>query len=204
MKKLAFILLFFITFFISCSSESSKEENNSKINNSSDKSVSENLNENNASKDTAKNENNSTNNSSAANAESNDKDKNISEINNQNVTEKITDYIINGQENKPEAEKLKWSESFLNRIDIGSLYDQYISSGGNPNDLESISQYVTLNAPILNDWKKLFERDLYNIYGQKVTKLEPLDNDLYQAYVNIDGKDVPYVVVSARTGYFHG
>ena len=67
-----------------------------------------------------------------------------------------------------------------------------------------VVEILTLNAPILNDWKKLFERDLYNIYGQKVTKLEPLDNDLYQAYVNIDGKDVPYVVVSARTGYFHG
>lgn len=63
---------------------------------------------------------------------------------------------------------------------------------------------MTLNAPISNEWKDLFEKDLYDTYGEKVVRLEPLKDDLYQAYVVKDGSEVPYVVVSSKTGYFHG
>ena len=49
-----------------------------------------------------------------------------------------------------------------------------------------------------------FKEDLKDTYGEEVVKLEHLEGDLYQAYVNKDGSEVPFVVVSARTGYFHG
>lgn len=122
----------------------------------------------------------------------------------QNVSEKVKDYIINGQENKPEAEKLKWSKTFLNQVDIESLYNQYVKNGGNSDDLAKFAEYMTLNAPILNDWEQLFEKDFYDIYGEKVVRLEHLENDLYQAYIKKGESEIPYVVVSSRTGYFHG
>lgn len=121
-----------------------------------------------------------------------------------NITKKAKNYIFNGQENKPESEKIKWSETFLNEVDIESLYTQYIDNEGNADNLESFASYITINAPTPNNWEDLFEKDLFDAYGEKVVRLEPLMADLYQAYVIKDGSEVPYVVVSSRTGYFHG
>jgi len=67
---------------------------------------------------------------------------------NQDISDKIKNYILNGQGNKPDAAKMKWSPAFLNQVDINSLYKQYKSNGGNANDLESFAKYMTLNAPI--------------------------------------------------------
>lgn len=122
----------------------------------------------------------------------------------QDIAEKVKNYIINGQGDKPEAEKIKWSKAFLDRVDIEGLYKKYIANGGNADDLESFARYMTLNAPIPRDWQELFKKDLYNTYGEKVVKLEHLKDDLYQAYIIKNGSQVPYVVVSSRTGYYHG
>jgi tetratricopeptide (TPR) repeat protein len=126
------------------------------------------------------------------------------EISEQNISGKVKDYIINGQGDKPEALKLQWSKTFLNNVDIMSLYKKYKAAGGNGQDLESFAKYMTMNAPIPSDWKKMFGKDLYNTYGQKVTRLEYLGGDMYQAYIDNNGSEVPYVAVSSRTGYFHG
>lgn len=122
----------------------------------------------------------------------------------QNITDKIKDFIMNGQTDKSEALKIKWSNAFLDRVDIEGLYKQYIVSGGKANDLESFANYLTKNAPIPNDWEELFKKDLLESYGEKVIRIEGLNDDLYQAYIELDGSEVPYVVVSSRTGYFHG
>lgn len=120
------------------------------------------------------------------------------------LKEKVIDYILNGQGDKPDADKIKWSEQFLNKVDIDALFKQYITNGGTPDDLKSFSLYITLNAPIPSDWEKMFEADLYKTYGQEVVRLEHLEDVLYQAYIIYEGKEIPYVVVSSRTGYFHG
>ena len=129
------------------------------------------------------------------------KDKVCSE---NNITEKIKNYIINDQENKPEAQKIKWSKTFLDQVDIESLYKKYIANAGKTDDLESFANYMNLNAPIYSGWEDLFKKDLYDAYGEKVVRLEPLKDNLYQAYIVKEGSEVPYVVVSSRTGYFHG
>ena len=121
-----------------------------------------------------------------------------------NIAEKTKNYIINGQVDKPDSQKLKWSETFLNQVDIESLYKKYINNGGISEDLESFAKFMTFNAPIPTDWENLFKKDLLNAYGEKAVKIEYLNDDLYQAYVLKDGSEVPYVVVSSRTGYFHG
>ena len=125
-------------------------------------------------------------------------------ITEKNVTEKVKTYITSGQGNRPEADKFNWSKTFLDKVDIVSLYKKYKANGGNGQDLRSFARYMTYNAPIPSDWKELFKKDLYDSYGKSVVRLEYLQGDLYQAYVKINGSEVPYVVVSSRTGYYHG
>lgn len=188
MKRLKICLLLFIIFLMACSSDTSKSTNKLEDNN-------------NKPSQTSTQNDGDTSQEKQLSPDDNMKDK-VSLEN--NITEKIKNYIINGQENKSEAQKIKWSKTFLNGVDIESLYKQYISNGGNADDLESFASYMTLNAPVQSDWKDLFKKDLYDAYGEKVVRLEPLEDDLYQAYVVKEGSEVPYVVVSSRTGYFHG
>ena len=53
-------------------------------------------------------------------------------------------------------------------------------------------------------WKVDFEKNLLDNYGVKPDHYEELENGVYQVYVEIDGKIVPYVVVDSATGDYHG
>ena len=53
-------------------------------------------------------------------------------------------------------------------------------------------------------WKAAFEKSLLENYGVTPEYYEDLGNGIYQVYVNIDGKVVPYVVVDSATGDYHG
>ncbi len=120
------------------------------------------------------------------------------------IAKEIKNYIMNEQGNKSEAEKVKWSEAFLNQVNIDAVYKEYLLTGGIADDAESFAVYLTQHAPVPDNWKDLFEADFYNLNDPKIKRYEYLENELYQVYVEIDGSDVPYVVVSAKTGYFHG
>ena len=126
------------------------------------------------------------------------------EIADENMSQKVKDYILLGQVEKPAAEQLKWNAKFLEQVDIDSLYEKYVANGGNENDVEAVATYITENAPIASNWQEMFEEEINSIYGEKISKVEYLEGDLYTAYVIKDGKEVPYVTVNARTGYFHG
>ena len=53
-------------------------------------------------------------------------------------------------------------------------------------------------------WKIEFEKSLLENYGVTPEYYEDLGNGIYQVYVNIDGKVVPYVVADSATGDYHG
>ncbi len=53
-------------------------------------------------------------------------------------------------------------------------------------------------------WKTEFEKSLLENYGVKPDHYEELDEGIYQVYVEIDGKIIPYVVVDSATGDYHG
>lgn len=53
-------------------------------------------------------------------------------------------------------------------------------------------------------WKAAFEKSLLENYGVKPDHYEELENSVYQVYVEIDGKVVPYVAVDSATGDYHG
>lgn len=220
MKKLLCCLLFLGLFLTSCSSPNSESVNKPE-NKKPSKDSSQNSSNTTKDKDTSsKDKDSNLNPTDSSDEKDTTKDKPVineedtthtpptSPSNNgltqENIGAKVKDYILNGQVNKPEASKLKWSETFLNKVDFKTLYNQFISDSGDANDLEAFAIYITFNAPISSDWQTLFEQDLYNLYGEKVTSYEYLEADSYQVYVKKDNSEVPYVVVSSRTGYFHG
>lgn len=53
-------------------------------------------------------------------------------------------------------------------------------------------------------WKIEFEKSLLENYGVTPEYYEDLGNGIYQVYVKIDGKVVPYVAVDSTTGDYHG
>ena len=55
-----------------------------------------------------------------------------------------------------------------------------------------------------DSWKVEFEKNLLDSYSVKPDHYEELENGVYQVYVEIDGKIVPYVVVDSVTGDYHG
>lgn len=56
----------------------------------------------------------------------------------------------------------------------------------------------------VEDWKTTFEASLLENYGVVPDHYEDLGNGIYQVYVEIDGKVVPYVAVDSNTGEYHG
>ena len=55
-----------------------------------------------------------------------------------------------------------------------------------------------------DSWKAEFEKSLLDSYDVKPDHYEELENGVYQVYVEIDGKIVPYVAVDSATGDYHG
>lgn len=196
MKKTVLSLLLLALLLPGCSTSDSKDTDlqtsnntNSSIENSSNNSKEKDTNSQSKNKDTSSKDNNT---------------KSKNDASNKKIIEEVKNYILNGQKDKPEASKINWSKRFLEKVDLNTLYKQYISNGGKSNSVEKFAEYITKNAPIQNNWQQMFESDFSNSYEEKITKIEPLEGDLYQVYVVIDGKTVPYVVVNSRTGYFHG
>ena len=202
MKKIMACLLFCAVFLTACSSSDSKESKKLSEDNSS-KITTQDANKTNKknnveSKEIKNSTQNTVDNSENKTTTSNNSDKE------QDISKKVKEYITSGQDSKPEAQKLKWSKTFLDEVDIEKLNKEYISNGGNNEDVEKFAEYITKNAPILSNWEDLFKKDLLNQYGEEVVKVEKIEDELYQAYINKDGKEIPYVVVSSRTGYYHG
>ena len=60
------------------------------------------------------------------------------------------------------------------------------------------------NSTADDAWKVGFEKSLLENYGITPDHYEDLGNGVYQVYVEIDGKVVPYVAVDSATGDYHG
>lgn len=120
------------------------------------------------------------------------------------MSNKVREYILNGQGNALGATSMKWSAQFLNAVDIDSLYKEFVAEGGAIDDVVGVAGYITSNAPVASNWQEMFEEEFNSSYGQYPTRIEYLEGVSYQVYANIEGNEVPYVVVNSRTGYWHG
>ena len=59
-------------------------------------------------------------------------------------------------------------------------------------------------APSDESWKADFEKSLWENYNVTPEPYEDPGDGIYQVYVKIDGKTVPYVCVDSATGDYHG
>ena len=77
-----------------------------------------------------------------------------------------------------------------------------------PNEPEAPANEGTpADADTLADdeaWKTEFEKSLLENYGVTPDHYEDLGDGVYQVYVEIDGKVIPYVTVDSATGDYHG
>ena len=84
------------------------------------------------------------------------------------------------------------------------------NAGGTVEIIPSTDTDSSPDAPANEDsaaddaWKAAFEKSLLENYGIKPDHYEELENGVYQVYVEIDGKVVPYVAVDSATGDYHG
>ena len=181
MKKFVICLLFSVTLLTGCASEKDSSLDNL---------------ENKPNKETV----GSTENTNGED----DTNSNMEGQSNQKIIDEARDYILNGQQDQPEALKLKWSKTFLNETDVESLYNDFLASSSKKDDVQEFAKYITENAPILDNWEELFKKDVYETYNEKIISVKHLEDDLYEGSIIINGTETPYVVVSARTGYYHG
>ena len=119
-----------------------------------------------------------------------------------NLVHETIEYLLNGQENIRESEQLNWNPTFLQQVNFGELHQQFIAEGGAPENIEGFAQFVTLNAPIHENWEELFKIDFYAIHGIEITNLTAISGDRYRAYIEVNGVETPEVIVSARTGFY--
>lgn len=86
----------------------------------------------------------------------------------------------------------------------GSFFTQVESS--NEVDAPTDESPVADADNSVNDeaWKTEFEKSLLENYDVTPDHYEDLGNGVYQVYVEIDDKVVPYVAVGSATGDYHG
>ena len=80
--------------------------------------------------------------------------------------------------------------------------DTSISSDGDT--AEDKDTPTNEDTSVDDSWKADFEKSLLDNYGVKPDHYEELENGVYQVYVEINGKIIPYVAVDSATGDYHG
>lgn len=73
-----------------------------------------------------------------------------------------------------------------------------------PSTEETSTNADTTEETDADAWKAEFEQSLLENYGVVPDHYEYLEDGVYQVYVKIDGKIVPYVAVNSATGDYHG
>ncbi len=79
----------------------------------------------------------------------------------------------------------------------GSVVQEQVS----PAESEDLPESVASSD---ESWKTDFEKSLWENYNVAPEYYEDLGDGIYQVYVKMDGKTVPYVCVDSATGDYHG
>jgi len=112
------------------------------------------------------------------------------------------DFLLNGQEEKSELERLNWNESFLNNLDLAAIHQQFVDGGADPDDVENFAVFLTQNAPISENWQQDFKAQMLAQHQVELTRFEPIGGDDFQTFTEQNGAEVPFAIVSSRTGYY--
>ena len=118
------------------------------------------------------------------------------------VVSATIDYLLYGQDEKPESERLNWNEGFLHNLDLTALHQQFVDGGADPEDMENFALFLTHNAPILENWEQEFRLQAFTRYQVQISRIESIGGDDFQTYRLENGDEVPFAIVSARTGHY--
>lgn len=69
---------------------------------------------------------------------------------------------------------LNWSPTFLNNLSDQTILEVHtasIKNGGSDDNILDFATYLTKNAPIQENWKKLFEADFGKNYTKKLLNM---------------------------------
>lgn len=89
-------------------------------------------------------------------------------------------------------------------IDDGETVDDTATADTSDADNNGADNNGADNTKNEDSWKDAFEKSLLENYDVVPESYEDLGNGIYQVYVKIDGKTVPYVTVDSATGEYHG
>lgn len=142
-------------------------------------------------------------------------------LDSQEIKEATVDWLMNkgNDEQVAFAEKLKKVDDAYHEL-LGDNAQELLKSAacentsypwsdGSVETIEAVMDAVGLrpyekSSMESEDWKITFEESLMANYQVTVDHYEDLGDGVYQVYVMIDGKSVPYVTVDSKTGDYHG
>ena len=92
-----------------------------------------------------------------------------------------------------------------NKSELSVSTDTQVESSNEVNALTDETPAVDADTSANDEaWKTEFEKSLLENYGVTPDHYEDLGDGVYQVYVEIDGKVIPYVTVDSATGDYHG
>lgn len=125
-----------------------------------------------------------------------------------NIPYRVKDYLANGQSELSNAEAFWWSDEHLEYLSdevINKLYDKFLETGGNGDNIVDFAEYLSMNAPVYPKWKEVFEDSFLSDWeGVEITRYEDYGDGLIGVYVDLEGRDTPIVYINAITGYYRG
>lgn len=137
-----------------------------------------------------------------------------SNVNDKNTTDiiQVSSEMVTTTEAATEVTATTESETTTEKITESNTADSTLQSEGSntgktepaATEAKTTESQSQEGEPSDDSWKEEFEKTLYEEYGVVPDHYEYIGNDVYQVYVKIDGKIVPYVAVNWKTGDFHG
>lgn len=137
-----------------------------------------------------------------------------SNVNDKNTTDiiQVSSEMVTTTEAATEVTATTESETTTEKITESNTPDSTLQSEGSntgktepaATESQTTESQSQEGEPSDDSWKEAFEKTLYEEYGVVPDHYEYIGNDVYQVYVKIDGKIVPYVAVNWKTGDFHG
>ena len=126
--------------------------------------------------------------------------------NNLSLVDNVCMYLL-GDDAKDLMESAGLSPEQFSLSDSASdIFNTIMEAAGiNQNNMDSEeSEPVDESTVEAKGWKEEFEKSLLENYDVTVDHYEDIGDGVYQVYVEIDGKVVPYVAVDSKTGDYHG
>ena len=118
------------------------------------------------------------------------------------MAQRVVAYILTGQGQVPEGDRLQWNESFLTQLNLEELYIHYLNGGNPRGDVVAFANFITEEAPIRPTWEIDIQLYMFRTHGTETTRFESLETGMYQAFTEENGIELPFAMVNPRTGHY--